>query len=40
VALVQDRLIIVPGAGHDDALDSGTWQQVDDWIDAALGSPP
>jgi alpha-beta hydrolase superfamily lysophospholipase/murein DD-endopeptidase MepM/ murein hydrolase activator NlpD len=39
------RLLLVPGAGHDDALRAPTWKQVDAWMDgvaaaAASGEPP
>jgi uncharacterized protein len=36
------KLLLVPGAGHHDALAAEAWRQVDDWIAGhlPLGSPP
>lgn len=35
------RLILVPGASHGKSLgEKGVWQEIDAWIDAALGGPP
>jgi pimeloyl-ACP methyl ester carboxylesterase len=35
------RLILVPGAGHDNALNASVWRQLDDWLqNAGAISPP
>jgi len=33
----RKRLLLVPGAGHNDALRPEVWTAVDEWLDAALG---
>jgi uncharacterized protein len=32
------RLILVPGAGHDDALRADAWSAIDEWLDSAVPS--
>ena len=34
------RLILVHGAGHHHVLGAQQWNEIDGWIDTALGSPP
>jgi len=34
------RLILVPGAGHNNVLDARTWQEIDGWLDTALAAAP
>ena len=33
------KLIVVPGAGHNNVLNGGIWKQIEDWIASALSSP-
>jgi fermentation-respiration switch protein FrsA (DUF1100 family) len=30
------RLLLVPGAGHNDALSGAAWSEVDRWLEAVL----
>ena len=30
------RLLLVPGAGHDDALGATAWREIDDWVERVL----
>jgi pimeloyl-ACP methyl ester carboxylesterase len=32
----QKRLLLVPGAGHDDVLRSEVWTEIDAWLDRVL----
>ena len=32
------RLILVPGAGHNDVLRAGVWNDIDSWIDGVVAS--
>jgi hypothetical protein len=34
------RLVLVPGAGHNQALSDSTWPQIERWIDEMLPRPP
>jgi pimeloyl-ACP methyl ester carboxylesterase len=36
----QNRLLIVPGRGHGDALDAETWREVDRWMDSLFPVGP
>ena len=36
----QKRLILVPGARHNESLRAGVWDEIERWIDAALSQAP